>query len=211
MATVLFVDDETSFLSSLRRMLKMQLSQWHYEFAASGREALNRVSQGGIDVVVTDLKMPDFDGLQLLDSLKKKPGIRCTPVIVLTGKGDEESAVKAMHLGAADYLVKDTVTRQSLERAIINALEKLKLRQQAEQYHNQLEQKIHELEATLARVKLLEGLLPICMFCKRIRTDGNKWQQLESYIVKHSEVEFSHSLCNSCKAEYFPRSMEKKE
>lgn len=55
-----------------------------------------------------------------------------------------------------------------------------------------------ELEAALARVKQLEGLIPICMYCKKIRDDNQSWQQLEKYITEHSEAQFSHGMCPEC-------------
>jgi len=201
--SVLIVDDEPLYLNSLRRMLRQQERPWRCQFVSTVPEARDLVDRGGIDVVVTDLKMPDIDGLQLLDSLKQYPRTKHIPVIMLTGKGSEESAIQAMRLGAADYLVKDSITVESFERAVLNALEKLMLRQQAEQYLRQLEQKIDELEQTLARVKLLEGLLPICMFCKKIRISENTWQQLESYVEDHSEASFSHTLCMPCKKKHY--------
>jgi len=50
----------------------------------------------------------------------------------------------------------------------------------------------------LAHVKQLQGLFPICSYCKKIRNDGNYWQQLESYISDHSEAKFSHGICPEC-------------
>lgn len=47
-------------------------------------------------------------------------------------------------------------------------------------------------------LRVLEGLLPICSHCKRIRTEGNEWQQLERYISAHSQAHFSHGLCPTC-------------
>lgn len=47
-------------------------------------------------------------------------------------------------------------------------------------------------------IKVLKGILPICMFCKRIRDENNQWQILESYIAKRSESEFSHGICQEC-------------
>jgi DNA-binding NarL/FixJ family response regulator len=201
--SVLIIDDEPMFLSSLRRMLRQQERPWRFQFVSSVPEARDLVDRGGIDVVVTDLKMPDIDGLQLLDSLKRNPGTKHMPVIMLTGQGSEESAIQAMRLGAADYLVKGSFTVESFERAVLNALEKLMLRQQAAEYLRQLEQKVDELEQTLARVMLLEGLLPICMFCKKIRIGENTWQELESYVEDHSEASFSHTLCIPCKKKHY--------
>jgi hypothetical protein len=53
------------------------------------------------------------------------------------------------------------------------------------------------------QVKSLEGLLPICMFCKRIRDQGENWHQLESYISQHSEARFSHTFCPECGREHY--------
>ena len=57
--------------------------------------------------------------------------------------------------------------------------------------------------ALLHRVKTLEGLLPICSFCKRIRDEQNDWKQLETYISKRSKAQFSHSVCPECMKEHY--------
>jgi phosphoserine phosphatase RsbU/P len=61
-----------------------------------------------------------------------------------------------------------------------------------------LADRVTALEEALARVKQLQGLLPICSYCKKIRDDRNYWQQVESYISEHSEAQFSHSICPEC-------------
>ena len=61
-----------------------------------------------------------------------------------------------------------------------------------------LADRISEAERALARVKQLQGLLPICCYCKKIRDDRNYWQQVEGYISAHSEVQFSHGVCPDC-------------
>lgn len=55
-----------------------------------------------------------------------------------------------------------------------------------------------ELESTLAEIKVLKGLLPVCAACKKIRTEDGKWTQIEVYIEKHSHASFSHGLCPDC-------------
>lgn len=71
---------------------------------------------------------------------------------------------------------------------------------------NELERErlIEELQEALASVKTLKGLLPICASCKKVRDDAGYWNQIESYIAKHSEAEFSHGLCPECVQKYFP-------
>jgi PAS domain S-box-containing protein len=61
-----------------------------------------------------------------------------------------------------------------------------------------------ELQKTLAEVRTLRGILPICASCKRIRDDKGYWNQLEAYIRDHSEAEFSHSLCPECIKKLYP-------
>ena len=185
-------------------MFEVSQIPWEIKLVSSADKALKRINQGGIDVVVTDLKMPGMDGIELLAKLMSKPKSEQIPVIMLTGKGDEEVAVETMHLGAADYLVKESITCESLQRAILNAIEKLRLHQQAEEYNRKLKQKVRELQETLTLVKQLEGLLPICMFCKRIRNDQNQWHYIEEYIEEHSEAVFTHSLCPECQGEHYP-------
>ena len=67
-----------------------------------------------------------------------------------------------------------------------------------EKLKKELAGRVAELEATVAQVKRLEGILPICMYCKKIRDDQSSWHQLEDYISKNSEAEFSHSMCPHC-------------
>jgi len=58
--------------------------------------------------------------------------------------------------------------------------------------------RVRQLEQALARIKQLQGLLPICSYCKKIRDDQNYWQQVETYIESHVEVQFSHGICPDC-------------
>jgi len=58
--------------------------------------------------------------------------------------------------------------------------------------------RVFDLEEALAQVKLLQGLLPICSYCKNIRDDNHYWQQIDSYVSAHLETQFSHSICPTC-------------
>lgn len=67
------------------------------------------------------------------------------------------------------------------------------------------EKLIAELEASLANVRRLSGLLPICASCKKIRDDTGYWNQIESYISAHSEADFSHGICPDCQKKLYPQ------
>ena len=64
------------------------------------------------------------------------------------------------------------------------------------------EKLIRELQSALAQVTTLSGLLPICAWCKKIRDDEGYWQDVEGYLRKHSQVDFSHGICPDCVAKY---------
>lgn len=66
------------------------------------------------------------------------------------------------------------------------------------------EQLLLELQAALAEVKTLSGLLPICASCKKIRDDQGYWHQIEVYIRDHSEADFSHGICPDCARKLYP-------
>jgi PAS domain S-box-containing protein len=66
------------------------------------------------------------------------------------------------------------------------------------------EKLIQDLKAALADVRTLSGLLPICSSCKKIRDDNGYWQQVESYVQRHSDAQFTHGLCPDCIGKYFP-------
>jgi K+-sensing histidine kinase KdpD len=67
-----------------------------------------------------------------------------------------------------------------------------------------LEEANRKLRASVDEIKTLRGILPVCSYCKRIRTETNTWAQLETYIHDHSEAEFSHTLCPDCLRKYYP-------
>jgi PAS domain S-box-containing protein len=76
------------------------------------------------------------------------------------------------------------------------------LRKQAEEEREKL---IEQLQQTLAEVKTLSGLLPICASCKSVRDDQGYWQQIENYLAEHTQANFSHSICQSCTKKLYPQ------
>lgn len=67
-----------------------------------------------------------------------------------------------------------------------------------------LHRKNRELEEARKKIKVLSGIIPICMHCKEIRDDKGYWNKLEAFITEHSEAHFSHSICDKCVEKYYP-------
>ncbi|MFO7894574.1 MAG: PAS domain-containing protein [Longimicrobiales bacterium] len=74
-------------------------------------------------------------------------------------------------------------------------------RKRAEEEKNRL---LAELRDALSRIRKLEGIIPICSFCKRIRDDEGSWQPVDVYIRKHSDTHFTHGFCPSCQSKHYP-------
>lgn len=161
--------------------------------AIDGREALEMVARLSPDVVLMDIKMPDMDGIEATRQIMEANPV---PVVALTAYENPELMREAVDAGLGAYLVKPSTARE-MERAITVAMARfddiVELRR--------LNAKLNE---TLATVKQLSGLLPICASCNMIRDEGGRWQQLENFICEHSEAEFSHSLCPECFKKLYP-------
>jgi transcriptional regulator with GAF, ATPase, and Fis domain len=84
------------------------------------------------------------------------------------------------------------------------AIENARRYQKIKDTENKLRNEKEKLEAALAEVKKLSGLIPICGHCKKIRDDTGYWNQVEAYIEEHSEAQFSHGICQDCAEKYYP-------
>ena len=137
--TVLIVDDEKNILLTLKRAL--ELADYHCEVAGGGTLALEAIAAKPVDAVLMDVKMPDMDGLEVLAKMQElRPGL---PVVMMSGHGTIDTAVKATQLGARDFLEKPIETARLLV-ALRNALE-----------HSALAQTVAELRKTLGRYDMV--------------------------------------------------------
>jgi len=149
---VLVVDDDSlsrEFLVEATGALGMDVKS-----AASGQEALTRISEQNYDLVLSDMRMPGMDGLQLLAALREqRPEL---PVVMVTAHGSIETAVEAIRLGAADFLLKPC-TPDTLEMVLRRVADKERLEAENEYLRSELVGK--ETETVIARSpKMLETL-----------------------------------------------------
>ncbi len=187
---VLLVEDDSEDAVLFQAMLLREAKN-EFRLARVSRisEALQRLQDQEYDIILSDLGLPDSQGSPTYWSLKRAaPNL---PVVVLSGLEDEEFAVKAVKDGAQDYLVKSQVSGPLLVRSLRYAVERKRIERERDGL-------IRELEQAMARVRQLQGILPICSYCKSIRDDKNSWQQLEAYVKFHSEAVFSHGICPGC-------------
>jgi CheY-like chemotaxis protein len=176
-----------------RRLLEKSLVQWGYRpvVCPDGVEALNLLrSPDAPRIAVLDWVMPGIDGVDVCRAIRDSQSATQPYLILLTARSRPEDIVQGLRAGADDYITKP-VDREELQARLQVAARIVGLQQR-------LSDRVDELEDALKRVKQLQGLLPICAYCKRIRDDQNYWNQVETYLADHTDVQFSHGICPTC-------------
>jgi CheY-like chemotaxis protein len=176
-----------------RRLLQKSLEGWGYEteLCADGLQAWDALQHPDAPTIaVLDWMMPGMDGPDICRGIRESGQSRQPYLILLTGRTRMQDVVTGLKAGADDYLTKP-VDRDELEARLGVATRIVQLQQR-------LALRVSELEQALSRVRQLQGLLPICAYCKRIRDDQNYWNQVETYIAEHLDIRFSHGICPSC-------------
>jgi phosphoserine phosphatase RsbU/P len=146
-------------------------------------------------LAILDWMMPKMNGLELCRRIKEQGAAHPPYLILLTSLGDKAHIVEGLDAGADDYMIKPFDPIEL--RARVDAGERvLALR-------DGLEAQARALREALDQIKTLKGLVPICMYCKRIRDDQDFWQEVEEYVTTHTDASFSHGLCPECFEKYF--------
>jgi sigma-B regulation protein RsbU (phosphoserine phosphatase) len=172
---ILIADDDR--MSTM--MLGRTLEQWGFDVvvAHDGVAAWERIAgDKPPELAIVDWMMPGIDGIELCRRIRATPPRSPVYVILLTARTSRQDLVLGLEAGADDYLTKPFDP-------------------------DELRARIHVGQRTLgliANIKRLTGLLPICSYCKRIRSDHDYWEQVEGYLTEHTEARFSHGICPSC-------------
>jgi DNA-binding response OmpR family regulator len=146
-------------------------------------------------LAIVDWMMPAVDGLELCRRIRRDPARAHMYVILLTGRDHRADVVAGLEAGADDYIVKP-FDPDELRARVQVGIRVLTLQER-------LADRVVALEQALARVKTLQGLLPICSYCKRIRGDDRYWQQVDAYLVEHTDAQFTHGICPPCSDKLF--------
>jgi len=197
MLSILLIEDDEVDRMRVRRFLKEGPVAWaRVDEAETLEKGRAKLANNLYDCVLLDLHLPDGNGMDFLRSLQESATE--TPAIVLqTVEDDELLGMQALELGAQDYLVKGTINAPLLVKAVRYAIQRQGMLREKDRL-------VNELKDALRNVQILQGLLPICSACKRIRNDNGYWQQVEEYFTRHSNAKFSHGICPECVKSIYP-------
>ncbi|HXQ36787.1 MAG TPA: response regulator transcription factor, partial [Anaerolineales bacterium] len=145
---VLLIDDEQFYFKLIRKTLKE--AEYDLEYAKSGSEGLAKVPSFEPEMLIVDLKLPEMDGFEILQRLRRDPKFSHIPIIVITSKDELSEKLKAFELGADDYVVKPFQPEELVARMGIVAR-----RGRAMQMVQQMEKTTSKSDATVITVHSL--------------------------------------------------------
>jgi phosphoserine phosphatase RsbU/P len=186
---VLIADDDPVS----RRLLEASLEKWGYDAISvvNGSAAWKIMQEPQPpQLLILDWLMPEIDGLELCRRARSLRLLQSCYIILLTARATKSDVVEGLESGADDYITKpfdpgELRARVQVGKRVIDL-------------QTALAERLNHLEEAMARVNQLQGLLPICSYCKKVRDDKNYWHQVESYVARHVDVRFSHGVCPDC-------------
>ena len=159
--------------------------------AEDGEAAIEVLNQDDApSLAIIDWMMPRKDGLDVCRHVRKQAGRPYTYLVLLTAKGQKEEIAAGLEAGADDYVIKPFDPDELRARLTVG--------QRVVELERKLAKKVQDLEIALTDVKKLKALLPICMYCKRIRDEKDYWHQIEEYIHHQTGTDFTHGICPAC-------------
>jgi len=186
---VLVAEDDSVNHELLTRLV----AEWGHTVVSvpDGAQAWDHLRrEGAPTVALLDWLMPKMTGPEVIRNVRALPLPIRPYLLLLTSRDDPQDVVAGLRSGASDYIVKPFNVDELHARLEIGV--------QNVTLQKQVADRVHELEAALTHVRRLQGLLPICVYCKKIRDDKNYWRGVENYLMENAEVHFTHSVCPDC-------------
>src|SRR5262245_42197697 len=184
---ILVVEDERLVAQDLQRHLH-RLGFTVCGIATSGPEAIALAAQTHPDLILMDIVLDGpMDGIEAAAQIRAHAAI---PVIYLSAHADAATRQRAKATEPLGYLLTPCDPRV-VQTMIEMALYKHAMDQERADV-------LHQLHEARAHRPTLQGLLPICAMCKKIRDAQGAWQQVDIYISQHSEAQFTHGICPDC-------------
>jgi DNA-binding response OmpR family regulator len=185
---ILLAEDDPMFARLLRRLLE---GEYEVLLARDGVEAWEALlAEDAPQLAVLDWLMPRMDGIEVCRQVRHQPDMASMYLILLTSRDHIKDILAGFEAGADDYVIKPCDPEELRARVRVG--------RRVVELQSALAAHVAQLQQALTSVRQLQGLLPICSYCKRIRNDQNYWEQLETYLSEHSEASFSHGICPSC-------------
>ena len=188
---ILIADDEVISRIALERAVRA----WGHEVvsATEGDAAWDVLRRDDAPLLaILDWMMPGLEGPEVCRRARALGRPVPTYTILLTAKRGPEDIVAGLDSGADDYVTKP------FDRAELHS--RIRVGERVVALQQGLASRVRELEESLARVRRLHGLLPVCAWCKSVRNDKDYWQSVEEYVGELTDLKVTHGICPVCLA-----------
>ena len=186
---VLIAEDDATSRLVLEAILKK--SGYVVISTCDGDQALAALqAEDAPRLAILDWMMPGLDGPQVCRRLREQKEQAPTYIILLTALSGKQDIIAGLGAGADDYVTKPFDRGELLARVRVG--------ERVIALEDALSARVAELEDALSHIRTLQGILPICSYCRKVRDDEGYWQQVETYVRDHSEAQFSHGICPEC-------------
>ena len=176
-----------------REALCTLLERKSFEVTAvsNGSDAIEHLLRpDGPSIGIIDWMMPDASGLDVCRAVRAALPRRSVYLIMVTARDREEDVAQALAVGADDFIRKPCGPAELIAR--------VRSGQRTAGLERSLAGRVAELEGLVERIRRLKRLLPICMYCKKVRNDSDYWQEIETYLHRETGTDFSHGVCPDC-------------
>lgn len=173
---LLIVEDNPANVQVLAGILDRE--GYEVSVCMSGEQALEFLSRQAVGLILMDVNMPGIDGYETCRRLRERPPLKWVPIIFLTARIEPDDVVRGFQAGGMDYVGKPFQPEELLARVRTHL----------------------ELRKAREEVAELRALVPVCAWCRKVRSDKGVWQTVEEYIKDHSAASISHGICSDCKS-----------
>jgi sigma-B regulation protein RsbU (phosphoserine phosphatase) len=195
---VLVAEDDAFYSRILQSVLR---DEYEVLVAEDGNRAWKILqSEEAPRLALLDWQMPGLDGLEVCRKVRANPAMDGFYLVIATVRQSLNDVLAGFEAGASDYITKPFHAQELRAR--------LRVGGRVIELQAALASRVAQLQDALSRVKQLQGLLPICSYCKRIRDDHDYWQQVETYMSEHSQATFTHGICPECYEKFFKTELE---
>lgn len=186
---VLVAEDDERTRTAL--VFLLQRHGYEVKVAPDGKAAFEiMIAPDPPHIALLDWEMPGLDGLHVSRGVRTLPADRYTYIIMLTGRDNPKDMLTAFDAGVDDFLSKPVDTSELLAR--------MRCGERIIKSEKRCAQRLADLETAFQEISDLKRLLPICMYCKKVRDTGDYWEEIETYIHARTGTDFSHGICPDC-------------
>ena len=186
---VLVAEDHRPTREALRTLL--ELKGFQVTAVGDGSDAIEGLSDpDGPSIGIIDWMMPGASGVEVCRAVRAAVPARDVYLIMVTARDRAEDVAEALAVGADDFIRKPCGPTELIAR--------VRCGRRTIELKQSLAGRVAELEGLVERIRQLKRLLPICMYCKKVRNDSDYWQEIEAYLHQETGTDFSHGICPDC-------------